>query len=108
MLSRVGSIIKIGGIGTLIYFGYKMVTGLYDAVMEDPATAAAAGINPKEVQELKQLTEQLTQLVGDGKDLPPEVQEKYTAIQARIVKLGERFTLEQQAREQNRKAREKN
>ena len=108
MLSRAGSMLKVGGIGAMIYFGYKMVTGLYDAVMEDPETAAAAGIDPKEVQQLKQLTEQLNQLVGDGKDLPPEVQEKYVAIQQRIQKLAERFTLEQQAKEQNRKAREKN
>jgi hypothetical protein len=107
LLLKAGTVLKVGGTLALLGITAKILYTLYDDLIADPVTAKKIGVEPQEAAQIKQLNDQLIQLVGDGKDLPPDVQQKITSIQQRIVKLGERFELEKQADELSRIAKEK-
>lgn len=77
--------VRVGWWGALIGAGVA-AKSFWDWIMSDPRAASAAGITPQELQEWKQLDDQLNQLIPDRETfdaLPYDVQKKAIEIAAR-------------------------
>ena len=89
-LSKAWSMAKTGGKWGLIMAAIAAVYVIYRSVMDNPDTARAAGINVEDMEQFNQLNTQLQKIVGDEdtfNSLPPEVQQKITAIAKRSLKM---------------------
>jgi hypothetical protein len=72
--------------------------------MENPEKAKAAGINPDDLKQYKQLSDQMAELLPQTDEefnaLPPDVQQRINAISARMVKMNEQLVKAVQSQSQ--------